>query len=151
MLDLKPYLAAHHNDYRRGRLIAISELPSEIIDLIVRILYEDSGHHLCSITGVSRTCRKLRQSTLPLMFEMTSITSHVEQQNGHDRSRWGNLDRAPVLQHAKTLCIQKPLRTNDDGSSSTGPTQDQLEDFRCDHMHEVGRTIAMMPQLQLVR
>ena len=148
MLDLKPYLATHtfHQIHQRKRNSAIN-LPSEILDLILEILYNDGGQ-LGAIAPASQVSRQFRKSAVPIMFRETSC---VIRENDGDRSRHSyikDLDIAPLLQHVKTLCIRKALRTNDN-DVATPP--EQLEAFRCHDLESLRHKISHMEHLQLVR
>ena len=151
MLDLKPFLATrtlHPIHHRRSD--SIFNLPSELLDLILEILYNDGGRQLQAVAPASHVCRQFRKSAVPLMFE---IASCIVRENNDDHSRRSynkHFDAVPLLQHVKILYIRKALRTNDEDPATT-PSADQLEGFRCQDMQSLRRKISRMPQLQIVR
>jgi hypothetical protein len=118
MLALKATLASHPKFLRPSLAptASISDLPQEVLDVIVRFLYQATGHRIVGILAFSRACRQFRISALPVLFE--SVSFSVRQELTHlPHPSFAKLATQPrLLSHVKILSLYQPLLGRSDGS-----------------------------------
>ena len=147
MLELKSRLvttAAH----AQSRL-KLLDLPSEVLDEVVRAVYEDGDRSLSTILPTSRTCHALRRSALPLLFELYSCS--VREQSGDiiHRSFSSVQSNSQLLKHVKLLHLQTPLRVP--LIPAVYDKAEILERKRLEDVEVIKRVILQTPSLKAIR
>ena len=148
MLELKSSLisfTAPSKQATRGAGASISDLPQEILDLILQHLYQDCHRRLNSIIPSSRTNRQFRTSTLPLLFETVSC---VVRNKGCDsvHKSFHRLALQPhLLRYAKTLSLRNPVVLPEPCKET------EVEQNHSDDLAAIEHALKYMSQLQYVR
>ena len=147
MLELKSRLAiTSAHTHTRLRLL---DLPSEVLDEIIRAVYEDGDRDLSTILPASRTCRSLRTSALPLMFESYSCSIREQSRDLLHRSLSSLQASSQLLRHVKLLRLQTPLRVPFDPAVFDKP--ELLERKRLEDVEVIRRFILQTPSLRTLR
>ena len=123
--------------------ISISDLPPEVLDLILHHLYQDCHRSLDSIIPLSRTSRRFRSSSLPLLFESVSCVIRERVYDGCLTCFHRLAFQPHLLRHAKSLSVQKPLALPE--------TFKELEQSRASDLAVLEQALKHMPQLQCIR
>ncbi|RMZ86910.1 hypothetical protein DV736_g5859, partial [Chaetothyriales sp. CBS 134916] len=141
MLGLKPYLAARP----RPQPVSLTDLPAEIIDLILEIVYIDGGQRPETILSASRVSRELRKSALSILCR--EILCVLREDKCDSRYPPRDLNTDHLLRHGRTLCV----RTVCNPTPTTTISQGQADAIRSHRMQVLQHTISRLPKLQLVR
>lgn len=148
MLELKSSLTSTMlppKQATRGARNSISDLPPEILDLILQHLYQDCHRRLDSVLSASRANRQFRTSSLPLLFESISCVVRDRACDGAHKSFPRLAFQPHLLRYAKSLCFRKSVVL-------TEPCKDNdLEQNRLDDLAVIEHALGHMHQLQCVR
>jgi hypothetical protein len=127
MLSLKE---SHFQDRLRRKKISIEGLPNEILDIVMRKLYNDSGRQLSSIIPYSLSCRHLRRSSNTIMFH--DLTILISERGLHRRSRAfleHLLDCPHLLRHVRQLRLYNPVLVEIENCSLSSSSSGSAPDF----------------------
>lgn len=128
------------------------ELPSEILDMIARYLFDDGLGQLDSLLPFASVSHHFRQSALPLLY---STVSHVVRDR-LDQGEGGLLRRlinhAHLLCHVRTLHLRRPVDVkgfippqNPNDADALTRTHQALD------LQVIHHSLPAMPRLQQIR
>ena len=148
MLELKSSLTSTMllpKQATRAAGTSISNLPQEILDLILQHLYKDCHRRLDSIIPSSRTNRQFRTSSLPLLFESVSCIVRNKGRDGVHKSFHRLALQPHLICYAKTLSFRKPVVLPENCKET------DVEQNHSDDLAAIEHALKYMSQLQRVR
>jgi hypothetical protein len=129
-----------------------SQLPSEILDEIARLIHHDSYYQIESLIPLSLVSKQFRKSTLPFLF--ATISHGIRE--GKSRQRYGLLrrllDRAHLLACVHTLhVVRPPISSELDESHSIEDTENIAERHWLADCQIVRDSLPWMSRLRRIR
>lgn len=131
---------------------SLSELPQEVLDIILEFLYLEGGGRVFSIDPASRTCRSFRSAALPRLFESVSCVIRQHRFHRPHPSFPKLVDHPHLLKHVKVLTLQHPLvRVEAVLDNQIDSSDYNDEPARCHDIGVLERALLRMSQLQKIR
>jgi hypothetical protein len=93
----KPDVVGTRSSRRIEMPFRLSDLPTELIDLIVEYVFFEGCQLVRAIIPLSLTCKILRSAAKPLLFAALTIETNIYYLNTDRAPRWVNDDKAPSL------------------------------------------------------
>lgn len=129
--------------------LLISQLPQEILELIIKHLYYNGDRQLDSILPPSRSCRMLRQASLPFMFEFISGVIREFPEDTRNPLRTDIFKSPHLLKHVKGLYLQLALKA--DGITDARYDEKGFRDRAEEDLNLLRQCIKDMTGLRFIR